>query len=181
MRTPSVLFTVAGLTIGFLVPTLAQPKDTADPQMAKQRNLLADIRALDEFSAFDKKYDEAFKKLDASAMAAFYTEDGVVVTPDGWFSGRENIEKWYAYMFQRWRPTDSMRQDDQLNAVGDEVWAIGRWWSTLQSQDGPVLTRGYWSTIFVREGDAWKIRTSTYNVAGGITLTARPDPSAETN
>jgi ketosteroid isomerase-like protein len=110
--------------------------------MAKQRNLLADVRALDEFSAFDKKYDEAFKQLDASAMAAFYTEDGVVVTPDGWFSGRENIEKWYAYMFRRWHPTNSIRQNDQLTAVGNQAWAVGRWWSTLRGENGPVLARG---------------------------------------
>jgi hypothetical protein len=29
---------------------------------------------------------------------------------------------------------------------------------SLQSQTGPVFAWGYWSAIYVREGDAWKIR-----------------------
>jgi ketosteroid isomerase-like protein len=181
MKTPLLILTLTGLAIGLAVSALAQQKDTADPQMPPQRNLLGDIKSLDEFIAFDRQYDDAFSKLDAAAMAAFYTEDGVVVTPDGWFSGRENIEKWYAYMFQRWHPTNSMRQHDQVNAVGDEAWAIGRWWSNLQSQNGPVLARGYWSTIFVRDGVSWKIRSSNYIFSGDISLTAAPSPSAETN
>jgi hypothetical protein len=31
------------------------------------------------------------------------------------------------------------------------------------SQNGPVQARGYWSTIYVRDGDAWKIRMSIFN------------------
>jgi uncharacterized protein (TIGR02246 family) len=180
MRTRFLVFTLAGLAIGSVMPALAQQKDTADPQTAQQYNLLGDVRTLDEFTAFNRKYIEALNKLDAAAMAELYTEDGIVVTTDGWFSGRQNIEKWYAYMFQRWHPTDTLRQDDQVNAIGSEAWAVGRWWSTIQSQEGPVLARGYWSTIFAREGDAWKIRTSTFNVSGGISLTRPPDPRAET-
>jgi len=34
------------------------------------------------------KYDEAFNKNDAAALAAFYTEDGMLVTPHGTFHGR---------------------------------------------------------------------------------------------
>jgi Nicotinate phosphoribosyltransferase (NAPRTase) family len=31
------------------------------------------------------------------------------------------------------------------------------------SQNGPAQATGYWSTIYVRDGDAWKIRMSTFN------------------
>ena len=52
-------------------------KDTVDPQIAKQ------IRAL------DMKYDEAFNKNDAAAVAARFTEDAVQVAPEGvFFFGR---------------------------------------------------------------------------------------------
>ena len=46
--------------------------------------------------------------------------------------------------------------------------------STFQSQTGPVFALGYWSAIYVREGDAWKIRMWTIN------QTPPPTPRAET-
>jgi hypothetical protein len=49
----------------------------------------------------------------------------------------------------------------QLNAIDNAVWSAGEWWSTLQSQTGPKFERGRWSAIYVREGDAWKIRLFT--------------------
>ncbi len=175
------LIAVVGSAIGFGLPVFADQKDTAGPQIAEQRDLLGDVNALAEFTALRTKYVETLNTLDAAAMAGFYTEDGVVVTPDGWFSGRENIEKWYAYMFQRWHPTNSIRQNDQVTGVGNQAWAIGRWWSTLQGQNGPVLARGFWSAIYVREGDAWKIRMANYNASGNIALTPAANSTADTN
>ena len=99
MRIRLSVLGVAGLAIGFVLPACAAQKDTAGPEIISQSNLLGDVNVLAEFTALRTKYVEALNRLDAAAMAAFYTEDGVVVTPDGWFSGRENIEKWYAYMF----------------------------------------------------------------------------------
>jgi len=178
MRIRLSVLAVAGLATGLVLPAFAEEKDTASPQIIPQSNLLGDVNVLAEFTALRTKYVEALNRLDAAAMAAFYTEDGVVVTPDGWFSGRENIEKWYAYMFQRWHPASSIRQNDQVTAVGNQAWAVGRWWSTLQGQNGPVLARGFWSAIYVREGDAWKIRMANYNVAGDISLTPAANSTA---
>jgi len=80
------------------------------------------------------------------------------VTPKGLFSGRQAIEKWYADDFQRWHPTNNIGQLDQLNAIGNEAWGVGEWWCTFQSKSGPVQATGYWSAIYVRVGDDWKIR-----------------------
>jgi uncharacterized protein (TIGR02246 family) len=77
------------LAIGFALPSFAQQKDTADRQIAQQ------IRAA------AKKYDEAFSKNDAAAMAALFTDDAVQVAPDGVYYGREAIEKRYAEMVFR--------------------------------------------------------------------------------
>jgi len=83
---------LVGLAIGFAAPTFAQQKDTVDPQIAQQ------IRAL------ASKYDAAFNKNDAAALAAFYTEDGILMTPHGTFHGRQAIEKGYAdYSFRQWQ------------------------------------------------------------------------------
>jgi hypothetical protein len=49
--------------------------------------------------------------------------------------------------------------------AGNEVWEIGEWSQTIQGQNGdPIQLKGYWSTIDVREGDAWKTRMMTYNI-----------------
>ena len=147
-----LLLALAGLVIGFALPATAL-----------EGNLAGDVKALDEFGAFGKKYDEAYNQSDAPALAALFTEDAVLVTPEGLFSGRQAIEKWYADEFQRWHPTNNIGQADQLNVICNGAWAVGKWWCTFQSQNGPVFARGYWSTIYVRGADAWKIRMSTFN------------------
>ena len=57
MKTPFLL-ALSGLAIGFAVPTLAQQKETVDPQVREQ------------IDANIKKSDEAFNNNDAAALAA---------------------------------------------------------------------------------------------------------------
>jgi uncharacterized protein (TIGR02246 family) len=152
---------LVGLAISFALPTFAQQKDTVDPRIAHQRDLLGVANALDEFGALGIKVDEAFKNNDAGALAALFTEDAVLVASDGMFFGRQAIEKRYADTFQRWPITTFSGQRSCLNAIDNAVWAVGEWWSTVQSQTSPKFERGYWSAVYVREGDAWKIRLLT--------------------
>jgi hypothetical protein len=70
------LVTLVVLAISFALPTFAQEKDAVDPQTRQQ------------LEAIIKSYDEAFNKHDAAAAAAFYTEDAVLESPLGVFSGR---------------------------------------------------------------------------------------------
>ncbi|HXN93831.1 MAG TPA: nuclear transport factor 2 family protein, partial [Candidatus Acidoferrales bacterium] len=115
--------------------------------------------ALEVFGELSGKLDDAYNNKDAEAVGALFTEDAVLVTPDGKVFGRQAIEKWYADTFQRSPITDFLSRRDrlQLNAIDNAVWSVGDWWGTLQSQTGPVFAWGYWSTIYVREGDAWKM------------------------
>jgi uncharacterized protein (TIGR02246 family) len=173
MKIPAVVILV-WLATGFALPAFAQQKDTVDPPIAQQRDLLGDVKALDEFGVLATKEDEAFNKNDAGAVAALFTEDAVLVAPDGMFFGRQAIEKRYADMFQQSPVTSFIGQRSQLNAIDNAVWSVGEWWNTLQSQTGPVFVRGYWSAIYVREGDAWKLRILT------LSEHPRPAPAAET-
>jgi len=166
---------LVGLATGFSLPAYAQQKATVDPAIAQQRDLLGDVKALDEFGVLATKVDEAFNKNDASALAALFTEDGVLVTPEGIFFGRQAIEKRYVELFQRWPVTSSISQRDQLNAIDNAAWSTGEWWSTVQSANGPEFERGYWSAIYVREGGGWKIRMLT------ISENPRPVRAAEAN
>ena len=142
-----LLLTLAGLAIGFAVPALAFKGDLA-----------GDVKALEKFRALGMKEDEAYRESDAATLAALFTEDAVLVNPQGVFSGRQAIEKWYADDFQRWHPSSNIGQLDQLNANGNAAWGAGEWWRTFQSKSGPVQAMGYWSAIYVRVGDDWKIR-----------------------
>jgi uncharacterized protein (TIGR02246 family) len=161
-----LLGALAGLAIGFALPTFAQQTNTPDPQIAQQRNLLGDPNALGEFNALGMKTDEAFNKNDAGAVAALFTKDAVLVASDGIFFGRQAIEKRYADTFQRW-PISSFSSQicEHLNAIDNAAWSTGEWWSTLQSQTGTKFERGYSSAIYVREGNAWKIRLLTISDA----------------
>jgi uncharacterized protein (TIGR02246 family) len=168
MKTGSLL-AVAGSVICFAVPAFAQ--NTADSKIVQQRDLLGVAKAIDVFGALGLKLDEAFNKNDASAIAALFTEDGILVAADGMFSGRQAIEKRYADMFQRWPITTFSGQRYQLNEIDNAVWSVGEWWSTIQSETGPKFEGGYWSAIYIHEGDDWKIRL--------LTLSERPKPSRD--
>ena len=80
------------LVISGALPTLSQQKDTVDPQITQQRDLLGEAKAIGEFGDLHRKLDEAYDKNDAAAVALLFTEDGLFVAPDGMFSGRQNIE-----------------------------------------------------------------------------------------
>jgi uncharacterized protein (TIGR02246 family) len=170
-----LLLALVGLAISFALPTFAQQTNTLDPRIAQQRDLVGDATALDEFGVLATKQSEAFTNNDAAAVAALFTEDAVLVAPDGIFSGRQAIQKRYEDTFQRWPFTlFNDPRDCHLKAIDNAVWSFGEWGGTLQSQTGPVFVKGYCSAIYVREGDAWKIRM--------LTLTERPRlaPPAET-
>jgi uncharacterized protein (TIGR02246 family) len=160
---------LVGLAASFGLPAFAQQKDTVEPRGAQQRDLLGNAKAVDEFGVLGTKEEEAFSKNDAIAVAALFTEDAVLVAPDGMFFGRRAIEKRYADMFQRSPITSFSGQRWQLNAIDNAVWSVGQFWSAQQSHTGPVFVNGYSSAIYVREGDAWKIRM--------LTLSEHPGPA----
>jgi uncharacterized protein (TIGR02246 family) len=169
MKTGSLL-AFAGSVVCFALPAFAQ--NIAESKIiVQQRDLLGVAKAIDDFGALGLKLEEAFKKNDASAIAALFTGDGILVASDGMFSGRQAIEKRYADIFQRWPITTFSGQRYQLNAIDNAVWSVGEWWSTIQSETGPKFEGGYWSAIYIREGDDWKIRL--------LTLSGRFQPSRD--
>jgi uncharacterized protein (TIGR02246 family) len=141
-----LLFAVGWLTIGFAVPAFAQD-------------------ALRELT-------EAINQNDAAAVAAIFTEDGVCVTPQGPIYGRKAIEEHYADVFAQFRLSNAVPKADKnspyrFGADGNEVWETGEWSSDFQDSDGGPIrqNRGYYTAIYIRQGDAWKIRMEIFNVA----------------
>ena len=124
--------------------------NTSDPQLRQQ------------FGAKSKRFDEACNNNDAVAIAAFFTEDAVLVTETGSVCGRKAIERSFADLFQKWRVSHHIRKRDQyfphiVGTASNEMWATGVWGATVQGQSGgPIKREGYWTVI--RGVDDWKIQ-----------------------
>jgi uncharacterized protein (TIGR02246 family) len=161
MKIP-LLLTLAGLAFGYALPTIAQQTNTPDPQLR------------DQIVALAKKFDDAFNNNDAAALAALYTEDAVLVAPEGPVFGREAIAKFWAALFQKVHFSNHRHTVDQnsphtMGTAGNEMWATGGF---FQTTEGLNLGNGYWSMIAVREGDAWKSQL--------IAITPAPPELAQT-
>jgi ketosteroid isomerase-like protein len=139
---------------------------------------MADPHTTQAIRALSTAYDDAVDKNDAVALAALYTEDAVFVTDAGMVYGRQEIEKWHAYVFQQWRPKNHISAPDHnsphtIGSAPNGVWATGDWSETIQGQDGvPIHHGGYWSAVYTREGDIWKFQMLTWNMT--------PSPPADT-
>jgi uncharacterized protein (TIGR02246 family) len=173
MKVRSVV-TLVGLAISFALPTYAQQNTTPDRQVIEQLGVLG------------QKYKEAYNNNDAAALAALYTRDAVIVTPQAPVYGRDAIENWYADQFEQWhfKNHTSKADPDSIRLIGtggDALWLNGEWSETIQDpKGGPIEVNGYWSNIFVREGDTWKIRLDTFNVTPAPTAAASPTASPST-
>lgn len=162
---------VLGLAIIFALPTFAQQNAKPDPQVIEQ------------LGALGQKYYEAYANNDASALAALYTWDAIIVTPQGPVYGRDAIQYWYADQFEQWHPKNHIDKVDPdslrlIGTAGDAVSLTGKWRETIQDPNGRLTeAKGYWSAIDVREGDTWKIRLDTFNVTPAPAATPSPTAS----
>ena len=74
------------------------------------------------------KFDEAFNRSDAAAIAATFTENAIPVAPEGVFSGRQAIEKRYAEsVFQQWHSSNHVGKILELITVGNGICSVGEW------------------------------------------------------
>jgi uncharacterized protein (TIGR02246 family) len=143
--------------IGLVSIALPALTETNAPDLQLRESLITAI----------KKHTDALDKNDAAAVAANFTENGVLVTPDGPIFGRESIEKYYVGVFTQVQLSDNLAPVDDdsphiIGTAGNEMWATGKYSCTVKGQNfGPVAATGYWSVI--REGDDWKIRMLTFN------------------
>ena len=158
MKIPS-LITFVGLAICFALPTFAQQKDTVDPKL---RHLLLDLA---------KNFEEAWNNNDASALAALFTEDAVLVNDSGPVIGREAIKKYYTDLFQNVHFSNNVTTygpecPHAIGTDGTEMWENGTWSMTWQVKGGePVQGKGYDASVAVLEDGALKKRMLISNAS----------------
>jgi uncharacterized protein (TIGR02246 family) len=166
-----LLATLVGLAISFALPTFAQQTNAPDPQTSEK------------ILAIGKAYEEAENNNDAAAIAALFTEDAVFVTDRGPANGRQAIEKWYTDLFKGWHPKNLIIKFDGnaphlIGTAANVLWATGEFSETGQGNTGgPIQLKGYWSAIYIREGDDWKLRMLTTNLTPAPAATPSPTGS----
>jgi uncharacterized protein (TIGR02246 family) len=161
-----LLLALAGFVIGFVSPTFAQQKDTVDP------------KSIEQLQEEDKNFEEAYNKHDAAAIAALFTDDAVLVTPHGTFTGRAAIEKKYEQEdFDTYNGSDMVSTTERITPVGNELHLIRRFKANYQSYDSFIRIEGNASPVFVLEGDVWKIRSETVEVTKKEVSRQSPTPT----
>jgi len=157
---------LVGLVIGVARSTFAQQKDTVDPKIIEQ------------LQEEDKNFEEAYNKHDAAAIAGLFTDEAVLVTPHGTFTGRAAIEKKYEEEdFETYNGSDMVSTTERVTLVGNELHLTRRFRANYQSGGGFIKIEGDASPLFVLEGDIWKIRSETVEVKKKEVSTQSPTPS----
>jgi ketosteroid isomerase-like protein len=145
-----LLPTLAGLAIGFAVPAVAQEQNTVDQEVRQQ------------IEAAVLKYQEAYNKYDATACAAGFTQHAIEVlewssaSATGAASGRQEIEGRYGFELAS-HPTKQSFKLVQVYPIGSDVCAIWEIFHYSRQE------KGYYTAIYVREADDWKIRMAYAN------------------
>jgi ketosteroid isomerase-like protein len=114
------------------------------------------------FEKMQSEFAEAYNRKDIAGMAAFFSENGVRITPAGIFRGRDAIGRELRRVVIELGLHDYSVRRTVSRLEGGMVFNAGEWQAKLG--DGQKV-RGYYSALLVREGDAVKIFEKTANVA----------------
>jgi ketosteroid isomerase-like protein len=112
------------------------------------------------FQKVQSEFAEACNRKDVAAMAAYFSENGVRITPTGIFRGRDAIGREMQRVIEMGLHDYCVRRTVS-RLEGNMVFNAGEW----QAKLGDQQLRGYYSALLVREGDGVKIFEETVNVA----------------
>lgn len=107
-------------------------------------------------------FADAYNRKDIAAMAAFFSENGVRITPAGIFRGRDAIGGELKRVIEGLGLHEYSGRRTVSRLQGGIVFNAGEWQAKLG--DGQQL-RGYYSALLVREGDSVKIFEEAVTVA----------------
>jgi ketosteroid isomerase-like protein len=114
------------------------------------------------FEKVQSEFAQAYNRKDIAAMAAFFSENGVRITPTGVFRGREAIGRELERVVVDLGLHDYSVRRTVSRLQGSMVFNAGEW--QVKLGDGQQL-RGYYSALLVQEGDGVKIFEETVNIA----------------
>ena len=131
-----------------------------------QTSTAADEEAIRELERY---WEDATNSRDAVALAAYYTEDAVLMQPneavlEGWNAIRASVEEdWESGLYS----DDARSVVNGVEVSGDLAVARGSWTGTTNPADGqPFQDRGYWMGIYRRQDDgSWAVAWAMWNSA----------------
>ena len=133
---------LVGSAISFALPISAQQQDTVTPEVRQQ------------IEAVLMKFDEAYNKHDAAAIADLFTPDAVEVfrwgSEGGAAVGQQGIKKRYESEASEGSATNMTNKLVQIYAIGSDICAF--------ADRSVMMWKNKCLVIFVRDADTWKIR-----------------------
>ena len=109
-------------------------------------------------------YNKAMQARDAAGLVALFSEDAILLTPDGPLVGHAAIEKRFEGLFKAIVSKEPSKLEKVVMVSDALRLRTGSWSAVVQSPNGPMPLKGYWSTTDLRDGNSWKIRMETDNV-----------------
>ena len=153
-----LIVALVGLAISFALPISAQQKDAVDPEIRQQ------------IEAVLMKFDEAYNKHDAAAIADLFTPDAVDVfrwaSEGGNASGQQAIKKRYEAEASESSGSDMTHKLFQVYWIGDDICAF--------TEYRVMMWKNNCLMIFVRDADTWKIRMAYANGSAASAPSSSP-------
>jgi uncharacterized protein (TIGR02246 family) len=153
---PSMLLAATWLLLSWAAPLQAQ----SAPEGGQLTQEIAELV---------NRQTSLIMRRDAAGLAAMFTPDATYVAANGAvLVGRARIREYYTQIFaivgqSRAIIGDVVRQTrvDQVVALGDGAWAIGRGINFAGGYDIPLAMTDHWMAIYSRADGDWKIRALT--------------------
>ena len=121
----------------------------------------------DELRGLDAKLGQAIDAKDAAAIAAFYSDDAILMpTAEPIVRGKAAItEEWKHILAIPAFQNESKLGGVEVAAAGDLAYTYGSYRSRLMGEDGKlVIEPGKWLTIWKKQPNGgWRIAVETYN------------------
>ena len=150
MQLRTCLLTASALTTAVTFGVAAQQTSNQDAWQAGASVLQA--------------YNKAMQARDAAGLVALFSEDAILLTPDGPLVGHAAIEKRFEGLFKAIVSKEPSKLEKVVMISDALRLRTGSWSAVVQSPNGSMPVKGYWSTTDVRDGNSWKIRMETDNV-----------------
>ena len=113
------------------------------------------------FAALGKQYVEAYNKKDAAIVATLFAEDAIRVNASGIIRGRAAIQKAVEAGLEAGNHDLTLRYH-VAHIDGNTGWAVVESNSLVRGKDGTdTPARGFTTSVYVRDGGAWKIKAQT--------------------
>jgi uncharacterized protein (TIGR02246 family) len=156
------LVTATLICLALLMATCQPAAEQPDPaaQAAKQAEDVAAIKSLGQ------EFGAAYKSGDASSAAALYTDDAILMPPNGpEVVSKEAIQSWYQTVFDQFT-TEMALSVHEVKVAGDWAFDRGSYTFTRTPKAGgePMQDNGKYVVIDKKQPDrSWKIYLDIWN------------------